>query len=213
MATSSKSRYTLAGPCSNCPFRNDQPSYLKPERVIEIAETLLAQEEFYCHKTVDYPDNPETGGADPVVGGRARVCGGATATMAREGRSTQMERITERLGLPVAEADSEAPVYDSIAEWVRAKNGVPAVTQMVMGKPETMELEHCGVVGSECEDPAGYAGWGGATANLEEPMCNPFEGCEACGSAMCPACRADDHYCINCAEEDSDDEDSLNVIW
>lgn len=116
-----KSRYTLTGPCSNCPFRNDQPSYLRPDRVAEIGDALLDGQDFWCHKTVDYSDAPDASSRDGVVG-RTRACGGAMATLLNEGRSTQMKRITERLGLPVADTDPEAPVYESIEAWARAKS-------------------------------------------------------------------------------------------
>lgn len=202
-----KSTYTLKGPCSNCPFRNDQESYLRPDRVVEIGNALLRGEEFHCHKTVDYSTENEEGETEGRVAAKTRVCGGAMATLHREGRDTQMERITARLGLPVAETDPDAPVYDSIAEWVRAKNGTPTVSHTFLGVTEVAEMEHCGVVGPNCEDPAGYAVGGGASENLDEPQCNPFDGCGYCGSAMCTACRARDDedgtkMCVYCAGEE-----------
>ena len=114
-----KSRYTLTGPCSNCPFRCDKPFYLDNERVDEIADELLAQRDFMCHKTTEFTDDGEV-----EIVARTRACGGAMATLEREGRSTQMQRITERLGGKVATPDPDAPVYDSIEEWREAMHEV-----------------------------------------------------------------------------------------
>jgi hypothetical protein len=202
------SRYTLPGPCSNCPFRNDQPSYLRPERVIEIGTALLNQEDFMCHKTVEYVEDDE-GMTEGITAPKTRACGGAMATLAREGKGTQMQRITERVGGKVAEFAPDIPVYDSIAEWVHAKNGVPTVAITAFGVTEIREYEHCGVVSAECEDPAGYMMGGGASESLHEPTCNPeTDECSACGSLMCEACRSegDPDMCVNCAEEDDEDE-------
>jgi hypothetical protein len=198
-----KSRYTLPGPCSNCPFRNDQPSYLRPERVVEIGTAILNQEDFMCHKTVDYTED------EGRTAAKTRVCGGALATLDREGKSTQMQRITERLGMPVATFAPDLPVYDSVAEWVHAKNGVPTVVSEYEGVTEILEYEHCGVVSAACEDPAGFMMGSGASENLDEPTCNPLtDGCSSCGSLMCSSCRSedDDSVCVVCAEGDDDEE-------
>lgn len=107
-------RYSLRGPCSNCPFRSDKPFYLDPDRVDEIADAILADASFTCHKTVDYDD-------EPFVGERGRECGGEMVTLEREGRANQGMRIAERFGFYDRERlDMDAPVYDSIDEWREA---------------------------------------------------------------------------------------------
>jgi len=191
-----KSRYTLSGPCSNCPFRNDKKFELRPERVIEIAEDLLNGVDFFCHKTVDYS------GEEAAVAAKTRACGGAIATLAKSGRSTQMERISGRLGLPIATPDPDASVYSSIEKWVEGMNGTPSATATILGTVEIADYEHCGVVAGDCEDPAGYGGGGGVRGNLETPTCNPFtDSCEHCGYLMCTACRATDTSCVTCEED------------
>lgn len=196
------SRYTLPGPCSNCPFRRDLPIELRPERVVEIAETLLNGNEFECHKTVDYS------GDEPATVARTRVCGGAVATLAREGKDTQMSRITERLGGKLATIDPEAPVFDSVAEWATAMNPPETVTRTFLGVETTLPMEHCGVVSADCEDPAGFMLGGGATSNPSPGTCDPFETCESCGNTMCDSCRAEDDpsFCVDCYEPEEDDE-------
>lgn len=108
-------RYSLPGPCANCPFRSDRPFYLNPDRVDEIADALEAGQGFTCHKTVDYTED------GPEVNDRGRECGGAMATLEREGRPNQGMRIAERLGFyDPTRIDPDAPVYDSIDEWREA---------------------------------------------------------------------------------------------
>ena len=119
-----KTRYTLAGPCANCPFRNDQPAYLRPERIREIGEALLFGQDFWCHKTVDHGDDADECSDELSTyqpSARTRACGGAMATLHNEGKATQMEQITERLGFPVAVTDPDSPVFSSIAEWMTEK--------------------------------------------------------------------------------------------
>lgn len=128
-------KYELTGPCRNCPFRNDTPTYLRAERAEEISDSLMSGSTFPCHKTVDYTSSDEdTGdegadddgeGADDDGEGRlterSQSCGGAMATMERNGFANQMMRIAERLGLYDAnKIDPAAPVYSSLHEWVEA---------------------------------------------------------------------------------------------
>jgi len=90
---------------------------LQPERIEEIAESLLMGQDFMCHKTIDYTDD----GAEVVS--RTRSCAGAVATLERENKSPQLKQISERLGFKVATIDPDAPVYDSIDEWAEALIG------------------------------------------------------------------------------------------
>lgn len=111
-------RYTLKAPCSNCPFRADRSFHLHPDRVDEIADSLLSGNEFWCHKTVDYTDG------DGERASRTRACAGARATLECEGLSTQLQQITERFGGTVAELDPDLPVYESINTWREAMKRV-----------------------------------------------------------------------------------------
>lgn len=113
MSRGTAGRYSLRGPCSNCPFRSDKPFYLHPERVDEIADSLERGESFSCHKHNDFD---EDGQAVPTQS--ERECGGVMATLEREERPNQMMRIAERLGMyNPANLDPNAPVFDSIEEW------------------------------------------------------------------------------------------------
>ena len=106
-------KYSLKGPCADCPFRKDKPFYLDPTRVDDIADVLLDGGGFTCHKTVDYSDDD-----GPRVTRDGRECGGAMVTLEKIDRPNQGMRIAERLGMyDRAAMDMDAPVYDSIEEW------------------------------------------------------------------------------------------------
>lgn len=109
--------YTLTTPCKDCPFRTDVVPFLGPERAQDIADSCSEDANFYCHKTVDYDSDS---GAS-TISGRARVCAGFLITMERENRANQATRVAERLGMYDSTAlDHDAPVYDSMSEWVAA---------------------------------------------------------------------------------------------
>lgn len=190
--------YTLTSPCKKCPFRTDVDSYLRPERVEEIAASLNSGSDFTCHQTTD-PVEDEDGNVEMVSGKRARACAGALATLENQGTPTQSMRIAERLGMYDSARIADAPVYDSLAEWVRAKNGVQTVTS---SEGEVLEFQHCEVVSMNCEDPAGYGTASGAVENSDEPTCNPLEdACESCGNLMCESCRSEGYnLCVDCEE-------------
>ena len=114
-------QYSLKTPCGMCPFRSDKPFPLRGSRAEEIAENLESGAEFHCHKTVDYTeaydddDNPAEGKTVETT----KVCAGALITMEKAGQPNQMMRIAERLGLyDYTSMNLEAPVYDSLDEWV-----------------------------------------------------------------------------------------------
>lgn len=118
-------RYALKGPCADCPFRTSLPIPLHPSRAAEIAHSLRAGESFTCHKTVVYSDDlgDGVGEVDDRHAG-ARECGGAMAVLERQGIPNQGMRIAERLGLYEPEQiDADAPVFDSLDEWVEAMCG------------------------------------------------------------------------------------------
>ncbi len=210
--TKVKGLYTLTEPCKACPFRKDVDRYIHAERVVEIGMSLLNEEDFPCHQTTVTVED-EDGETDRAWGSRSRACAGALATLNREGRDTQMQRITARLGIPVVEYSPELPVYDSVAEWVAAKNGWPTETNEA---GEVLSWDHCGVVGPNCIDPAGFMSGGGAVPNLEEPTCNPLtDDCSACGALVCEECwggtRMDGqfemHLCITCWDDDDEEDE------
>lgn len=203
--------YALKTPCRDCPFRSDIEPYLRPGRAQEIAQTLLDGGGFACHKTVDYSDSLDDLESESYGQGRvtadSQQCAGALATMERGGHMGQQARIAARLGLYDPEQlKPDAPVYGSLTDWVAAHRGGPQTVTTDDG--EVIEYEHCGVVGEDCEDPAGYGGPSGAYENMDEPTCNPLtDNCQHCGANCCNACTAEvdeDGYktCVNCAEED-----------
>jgi len=206
-------RYGLVSPCRNCPFRTDVEPYLRHDRAVEIVLGLRQGGEFACHKTTVRCDDD---GDDTLVDdpGTSRVCAGALGIMLREGQLNQMARISARLGLfDPARIDAAAlPVYDSFDEWIAAHDAEPVPTLTDPATGETRELEHCGVVDDDCEDPAGYAVGGSPMDNPEPPTCDPWECCEGCGQTACESCRspqwdADGRFCTYCYNPDADDEE------
>lgn len=113
-------KFDLSGPCSHCPFRNDRPGFLRPERAEEIAETVLAGGLFQCHKTTIAEDG-EDGEIEMVEGPDTQECGGAAVFAAKHGRSSQLSRIMGRCGVKVAAPNMSAPVFDSIEEMIEAQ--------------------------------------------------------------------------------------------
>lgn len=190
-STAPATRFALTSPCKHCPFRSDITPYLRADRAAEIAQSIRDGAEFTCHKTT-VPDEDDDTGGSMKPGPRAAFCAGALATLERGGETSNYTRVAERIGLynPVR-LNPAAPVYPSLTAWVQAH------------RPDT-DLEHCGVVGPDCEDPAGFGGASGVYANPDEPMCDTK--CSACGHMMCPSCtgdHADDDFplCVDCIEE------------
>jgi hypothetical protein len=106
--------YGLTSPCDNCPFRSDVKPYIRAARVREI-ERSLVRSEFPCHKTMKHEDDGEEGSVYVPSGGEIH-CAGALILMEKEGRSSQMMRISGRLGLyDPSKLKMDAPVYDSFS--------------------------------------------------------------------------------------------------
>lgn len=167
--------YTLKSPCADCPFRSDVARYLNPERAQEIMRDSYEDSNFYCHKTVDYSDDNGEG----RVAEKSRVCAGFLVTMEKEGRANQPTRIAERLGIyDRTQMDLEAPTYDSMEDWVRSYSRET--------EDEDGEREHCGVVGPQCSDPAGFAQGGAVFSNPAPPQCSAY--CLECESPVCSTC-------------------------
>lgn len=132
MTSDKRNPYGLTSPCDNCPFRTDVKPYIRAARVREI-ERSLERAEFPCHKTTKHEDDGE--GSVYVPSGGEIHCAGALILMEKEGRSSQMMRIGERLGLyDPSKLKMDAPVYESFnamhaatkaAETARAKPAKP----------------------------------------------------------------------------------------
>ena len=113
-------KFSLRGPCADCPFRSDRTFFLTPARVDEIADALHADLGFSCQKTNDFDQDD----GQAVVTENSRECGGVMAMLERMDRPSQVMRIGERLGMyDHHRIDPGAPVYNSIDEWRDAKKG------------------------------------------------------------------------------------------
>lgn len=107
--------YGMVTPCDQCPFRNDIDPYLREGRVREI-ERSLDRGEFPCHKTVEHDEDGE-----PIHSGEQIHCAGALILMEKEGRSSQMMRIAERIGIyDPSKLNMGAPVFGSFNEMAKA---------------------------------------------------------------------------------------------
>lgn len=103
--------YGMTKPCDNCPFRSDKPFPLARGRVSNI-ERGLFRGEFACHKTTAFDDDGEYVERDDE-----QHCAGALILMEKLGRSSQMMRVCERLGLYDArKLDMTAPVYETFQQ-------------------------------------------------------------------------------------------------
>jgi hypothetical protein len=200
--TARQSGYALTTPCAKCPFRSDVEPYLQLERAQEIAANLRDTGVFHCHKTTDLDGGFDDDSGEYTPSGQEQQCAGATILQEHDGQLGQMLRIAERIGVyDRNRMDLDAPVPALISDWVRRyRPETPTVT--VDG--EELEYEHCGVVGPDCEDPAGYGGGGGVWENDDEPTCHPVDdACVECGNPMCGACRSEaGDLCVTCAEEE-----------
>ena len=115
-----KGPYSMTTPCAHCPFRSDIEPYLVPARIREI-ERSLVRSEFPCHKTTSHDDEDSCDGTYTPKGGEIH-CAGALILMEKLGRSSQMSRIAERLGMYDPRAlDMDAPVFDSFDEMYEAQ--------------------------------------------------------------------------------------------
>jgi len=136
----------MTGPCSSCPFRSDKLFFLGPERAREIADALLADKTFACHKTVQYDrqeredgepeddrvdrSNPCLVDLDKLWGRDARTappdpkeqhCAGAMIILEKLDRPNQWMRIGERLGMyDRRKLDMKAPVFDDFDGFVES---------------------------------------------------------------------------------------------
>lgn len=108
--------YDLHAPCAQCPFRSDIKPFINAARAREI---LTCGAEFACHKTLDYANADDDGEARETK--HTKHCAGVLIILEREEQPHQMMRISERLGMyDASKLKMDAPVYDSIADAVRA---------------------------------------------------------------------------------------------
>lgn len=100
-------KYTLVRPCAKCPFREDIPGYLHPERAHEIA---TSEEPFACHETTVYSEETD----EMEVTSASQHCAGALILAEKREQPHQMMRIAERLGLyDHRRLDMAAPVFET----------------------------------------------------------------------------------------------------
>lgn len=190
-------QHNMQTPCPECPFRNDlDHGYLRADRIREIAESLFQGGSFPCHKTTEYEEDDD-GFGDMHETDASEQCAGAEIFLVKQGMSTQMGRIAERLGL-AAPLDMDAPVCGSVREMLAAHGHGPGPD----GDDE--EPEPCSVVNPGCEAPAGMMVGGGVIEGTESAE---YE-CYGCGVPVCGNCsqERDGHrLCDDCLE--SEDED------
>lgn len=179
-------KHTMSTPCEHCPFRTDIDGYLRRDRIIEIAESLFRGASFPCHKTTEEIEDGEE--CELAATADSVQCAGAEIFLAKQGTSTQMSRIAERLGMKVSKLNMKSPVCQSVDEMIRVHCG-----------EDEDDGEPCSVCDQDCEAPAGYAVGDGVI---------PGEGsaeyaCDECGEPVCGACstmRKRKRVCNNCIE-------------
>jgi hypothetical protein len=182
-------KFTLRRPCAECPFRNDRPGYLRPERVRQLATELLSGSTFACHKTCASATD-EDGNDDRVEAIDSQMCAGARAFQHYNDTESQLERIALRLGgVGVVELGADLPVHRTVSALVAAQPGY-----------EEPEGEPCSICDDGCEAPAGHLIGGaivdsGKTTSLH---------CDSCGQPVCASCSKVAHgegrICNDCIE-------------
>ena len=110
-------KYCRSRPCSTCPFlRDDVPDtqpirHLRPASARNIADTLLGDLPFTCHK-----DNEKAPGA-------RKHCTGAAIVLEKLSLPNQAMRIAERLQMyDPSELGMLDQVFDNFDEWIEANN-------------------------------------------------------------------------------------------
>lgn len=164
-------KHTMKTPCEHCPFRTDIEGYLRGDRVREIAESLFRGASFPCHETTEAWEDDD-GDDDMHETEKSQQCAGAEIFLAKQGMSTQMGRIAQRLGIKVAKLNMKAPVCGSVAEMLK-----------VHGEDEP-EGEPCSVCDEDCEAPAGYGVGDGVIPGDSSAEFT----CDECSEPVCGAC-------------------------
>jgi hypothetical protein len=191
----------VAAPCGKCPFRKDVPIYLRADRRRDIAESLLNDDNFYCHNTtVDDPDDD----GDRMVVSDSQICAGAAKALMMSGGSTNLMRIAERLGLADLDKTEERGVEVwSLDQWPRLAEGSTGdEPEWEVGDEDGVET--CSYVGDYCEAPAGFLGAGGGV--VRGTVAAELQ-CSECGDPLCGECITENGMCPFCDETgDEDDE-------
>lgn len=108
--------YDMAKPCVKCPFVRGTAMRLRPARIREI-EGAVNQHNgatMPCHETLDYRDGE--GGRETS---KTAHCAGALIYIEKQGVSSQMMRIAERLGMYDRTKLADAGlVWDDLGEWL-----------------------------------------------------------------------------------------------
>lgn len=92
----------LHAPCGNCVFLKKGAIELRPGRRRGIIRDLRDDRVmFFCHKTLGGDTSEDDGGkgGNYIPGERDKECAGAMIFRLKDGRMSQMMRISERLGL------------------------------------------------------------------------------------------------------------------
>lgn len=185
--------HNMTQPCERCPFRNDLPhGYLTAERITEIAESLFSGHSFPCHKTTEeVVDEEGFGDMEPTAD--SEQCAGAEIFLNKQGTSTQLGRIAERLGM-AATLETDSPVCASVEEMLAVHGH------------EDEGGEHCWIVNPGCEAPAGMMVGGGIVPGLEWAEFECHECCQpVCGN--CSRLHEDKRVCDDCMEYIENGED------
>lgn len=119
-------------PCDDCPFLRVGGIRLRAARVRQIAGGMLSPQgaTFTCHKsTVEDTDSGKM-----VDGPNAQHCAGALIFGEKNGNSTQMMRIAERLRMYdpmalMADKEAVASVFDDLDEMVKANEWPHQINQ------------------------------------------------------------------------------------
>jgi hypothetical protein len=105
-------KYTMTTPCHWCPFVRH--SGFTFERLQEHASG-----EFACHKTCTLVDHDDGDGTVYTASKKSLHCAGALIFLLKQGESTQMMRIAQRLKLfDPSKLDMEANVGNGPADYL-----------------------------------------------------------------------------------------------
>jgi hypothetical protein len=106
-------------PCDDCPFRTDLPPHgLRPERAADIAAGLMANDDFPCHKTVDYSND-----SNGIVSSQSTRCVGAAIFLEQVRPGGMAANLMFRFAIRKGELNPDQlsktiPVYGSISDFI-----------------------------------------------------------------------------------------------
>ncbi len=121
-------KWDMKKPCATCPFLKVGGIRLMTERIEEIAGGMLDSRGhiFPCHVTVDYGDREDSDDNSSYIPSAAdKHCAGALIFAEKNGNTTQMMRISERIGFYDASklmTDKEAvdSVFDTLDDMLES---------------------------------------------------------------------------------------------